>query len=184
VTILSRVVKELYVDQIMTRPSLGRLLWASNSAWPHHMGGSGAATYSEKVIYSKASTVSPDPIGKCRTTVYTVQASKFGPWPPRMRTGPLEWDPDPSMESGPPTVGSQGSRTEHTRALIRTQAGLQSRHVSRPDLVRSGPYHIHSCSPPRQRPDAATWPTARGVSQRAEPGIKPLGYARLCIYCG
>jgi hypothetical protein len=88
------------------------------------------------------------------------------------------------MGSGPPTVGSQGSRTEHTRALNGTQAGVRSRHVSRPDLVGFGPYHIHSCSPPRRRPDAATWPTARDVSQRAEPDIKPLGYARLDIYYG
>jgi hypothetical protein len=27
------------------------------------------------------------------------------------------------------------------------------------------------------RPDAATWPTARDVSQRAEPDIRPPGYA-------
>jgi hypothetical protein len=77
----------------MTRPSLERLLWASNSARPHHMGGSEAATSPEKVIYSKASTVSPDPHGRvpdpCRTPVYTVQASKFGLGPPRVRTGPL-----------------------------------------------------------------------------------------------
>jgi hypothetical protein len=90
----------------------------------------------------------------------------------------------PSMRSRLPTVGSQGSRTEHNRALIRTQAGVQCRHVSRPDLVGSGPYHIHSCSPPRRRPDAATWLTARGVSQRAEPDMKPLGYAHLCIHYG
>jgi hypothetical protein len=33
----------------------------------------------------------------------------------------------------------------------------------------SGPYRIRFCSPPRRRTDAATWPTARDVSQRAEP---------------
>jgi hypothetical protein len=65
------------------------------------------------------------------------------------------------MGSGPPTVGSQGSRTEHTRALIRTQVGVWSRHVSRPGLVGSGPIHIHSYSPLKRRPDAATWHTAR-----------------------
>jgi hypothetical protein len=88
------------------------------------------------------------------------------------------------MGSRPTTMGSQGPRTEHTQALIRSQAGVWSRHVSRPDLVGSGPYHIHSLSPRRRRPYAATWPTARGVSQRAEPGIKPVGYARLFIYYG
>jgi hypothetical protein len=29
----------------------------------------------------------------------------------------------------------------------------------------------------RQRPDAATWPIARDVSQRAEPDVRPLGRA-------
>jgi hypothetical protein len=29
--------------------------------------------------------------------------------------------------------------------------------------------------PLRRRPDAATWPTARDVSQRAEPDVRPLG---------
>jgi hypothetical protein len=83
------------------------------------------------------------------------------------------------MGSGPPTVGSQGSRTEHTRALIRTQAGVQGRHVSRPGLVGSGPIRIHSRSPLKRRPDAATWHTVRGISQRAEPGMTPLGYTTL-----
>jgi hypothetical protein len=45
------------------------------------MGRSGTATCPEKVIYSKASTVSPDPHGRvpdpCQTPIYTVQASKF-----------------------------------------------------------------------------------------------------------
>jgi hypothetical protein len=34
-------------------------------------------------------------MGECLTPVYTVQASKFGPGPPRVRTGPQEWDLDP-----------------------------------------------------------------------------------------
>jgi hypothetical protein len=41
----------------------------------------------------------------------------------------------------------------------------------------SGPYRLRSCSPLRRRPDAATWPTARDVSQRAEPDVRPLGRA-------
>jgi hypothetical protein len=40
----------------------------------------------------------------------------------------------------------------------------------------SGPYCIRFCSPPRWRFDAAAWPTARDVSQRAEPGVRPMGY--------
>jgi hypothetical protein len=41
----------------------------------------------------------------------------------------------------------------------------------------SGPYCVRLCSPPRRRPDAATWPAARDVSQRAEPDVRPLGRA-------
>jgi hypothetical protein len=43
----------------------------------------------------------------------------------------------PHMGSGSPTGESQGPRTEHTRALNRTQAGVRYRHVSRPNLVRT-----------------------------------------------
>jgi hypothetical protein len=41
----------------------------------------------------------------------------------------------------------------------------------------SRPCRISSCSPLRRRPDAATRPTARDVSQRAEPDVRPLGRA-------
>jgi hypothetical protein len=74
-------------------------------------------------------------MGEYRAPGYTIQTSKIGPGPPRVQAGPLEWDPDPPMGFGPPTMGSQGSRTEHTRALIRTQVGVWYRHVSRLDLV-------------------------------------------------
>jgi hypothetical protein len=56
--------------------------------------------------------------------------------------------------------------------LDQGQAGVQSRHVS-------GPYHVHFCSQLRRRPDAATWPTAHDVSQRAEPDVRPLGRVAL-----
>jgi hypothetical protein len=49
--------------------------------------------------------------------------------------------------------------------------------VSRPALVRSGPIRIHFCFPLKRSPDAATWHAARDVSQRAEPDVRPLGYA-------
>jgi hypothetical protein len=39
----------------------------------------------------------------------------------------------------------------------------------------SGPCRVRFCSPLRRRPDAATWPTARDVSQRAKPDVRPLG---------
>jgi hypothetical protein len=98
---------------------------------------------------------------------------------------PLEWDPDPPyMVSGPPTMGFQGLRTEHPRALNRTQAGVRCRHVSGPSLVGSGSVRIYSYSSLRRRPDATTWHTARGLSQRAEPSMTPLGYVRLCIHYG
>jgi hypothetical protein len=54
--------------------------------------------------------------------------------------------------------------------LNQDQAGVQSRHVS-------GPCRVRFCSPLRRRPDAATWPTARDVSQRVEPDVRPLGLA-------
>jgi hypothetical protein len=54
--------------------------------------------------------------------------------------------------------------------LDQGQAGVQNRHVS-------GPSHVSSCSPLMWRPDAATRPTARDVSQRVEPDVRPLGRA-------
>jgi hypothetical protein len=54
--------------------------------------------------------------------------------------------------------------------LSQGQAGVQSRCVS-------GPYRVRFYSPLRRRPDAATWPTARDVSQRAEPDVRPLSRA-------
>jgi hypothetical protein len=52
--------------------------------------------------------------------------------------------------------------------LNQGQAGVRSRHVSES-------YHVHFRFPLRRRPDAATWPTAHDVSQRAEPDVRPLG---------
>jgi hypothetical protein len=161
----------------MTRPQPRVTTLGQQQRLTPHMGGSRAATCIEKVIYSKASTVSPDPCIYGPDLQVWPRTSTCANRTPRMGSGP------PYMGSRPPTVGSQGSRIEHSRALIGTQAGVQSRHVSRPNLVGFESYRIHSCPPPRRRPDAATWPTARGVSQRAEPDIKPLGYARLDIYC-
>jgi hypothetical protein len=80
-------------------------------------------------------------MGERRTSGYAVRTSKVGPGPPRVQVGPLERDP-PRMGSGPPTMGSQGSRTEHTQALNRTPAGVQYRHVSRPSLVQTCPHTL------------------------------------------
>jgi hypothetical protein len=68
-----------------------------NSTRPHHVDGSGAATWLEKTIYSKVSTVGPDPTGKYRTPVYTDRTSGQGLGPPRVQTEPLGRVPDPSM---------------------------------------------------------------------------------------
>jgi hypothetical protein len=111
--------------------------------------------------------------------------------PPWESTGPLH------IQSGPPGmvqdlhVGKPdplggirtplcGVRAAHSRVprfwdrehlgLNQGQVGVRSRHVS-------GPYHIRFCSSLRWRPDAAVWPTARDVSQRMEPDVRPLGYA-------
>jgi hypothetical protein len=101
-------------DQTMARPSLGRLLWASDSTRPLHVDGSGAATWPEKMTYSKVSTMSPDPHGKVsdpciyrsglrvrsRTPMGTNQT-------PRMGSGPLY------VGSRPLTARSRDSRTEN-----------------------------------------------------------------------
>jgi hypothetical protein len=81
------------------------------------------------------------------------------------------------MGSGPLSVGVRAPHSgvlgfwdRECPGLDRGQAGVRSRHVS-------GPYRIRFRSPPRRRPDAATWPTSRDVSQRAEPDVRPLGRA-------
>jgi hypothetical protein len=86
-------------------------------------------------------------------------------------------EPDPWDESRTPLCGV---RATHSRVpgfwdkeypdLNQDQAGVWSRHVS-------GPRRVCFCSLLRRRPDAATWPTARDVSQRAEPDVRPLGRA-------
>jgi hypothetical protein len=107
-------------------------------------------------------------MGGCWTPVYTTRASRYGLGPPREQIGP----PD-----GVQTLLC-GVRAAHSRVLgfwdkeypglNQGQAGVRSRHVS-------GPYRVRFCSPPRRRPDAATWPTASDVSQRAKPDVRPLG---------
>jgi hypothetical protein len=120
----------------MTRPSLGQLLWVHNSARPHHMGGSGAATCPERVIDPKASTVSPNPHGRVPGPwIYSLDLQDWSWISTCARRAPGMGSGPPCMGSGPPTMGSKGSRTEHTRALFRTQAGVQCRHVSIPDMV-------------------------------------------------
>jgi hypothetical protein len=104
-------------------------------------------------MYPKVSTVGLDPHGRCRTPMYADRTSAGASRTPRMGSGPL------CVGSGPLSTGSRDSRTKNTQALI-NQVGVQSRHVS-------GPYRVRFCSPLRRRPDAASWPTTRDISQRA-----------------
>jgi hypothetical protein len=74
-----------------------------------------------------------------------------------------------------PGHAQQGPRTEHARALDRTQAG--SGDDTYPDPVWCGPVRSRHWSPPGRRPDATAWPTARDISRRAEPDVRPPGCA-------
>jgi hypothetical protein len=70
---------------------------AVNSTRPHHVDGSGVATWAGKTISSKVSTVGPDPMGKCRTPAYPDRTSGQGPGPPRVQTEPPGRVPDLSV---------------------------------------------------------------------------------------
>jgi hypothetical protein len=108
-------------DQATTRPSLGRLLWVHSSARIHHMGGSRAATCPEKVMYSKASTVSPDPHGRAPDP--WINSSDLQGW---SRTSTCARR-TPRMGSGPPPP-PWGVRIAHNgipRFQDRTYSGLE-----------------------------------------------------------
>jgi hypothetical protein len=123
------------------------------------------------MIYSKVSTVSLDTHWKVSDPCIYIPGLRV-----RSRTS-TGANRTPRMGSGPLCVGV---RAAHMRVpgfwdreylgLNQGQAGVRSRRVS-------GPYRIRFCSPRRRRSDAAAWPTTRDVSQRAEPDIRPLGYA-------
>jgi hypothetical protein len=91
---------------------------------------------------------SPDPQGWSRTSTCASRTPGIGSGPPY-------------KGSEPPTVGSQGPRTERTRALNRTRRGSGANTCL--DLVWCGPVRMRYASPPRRRPDPATWPTTRDV---------------------
>jgi hypothetical protein len=86
------------------------------------------------------------------------------------------YKPDPWDGSQTPLCGVQATHVrvpgfwdEEFPGLSQGQAGVRSRHVS-------GPYHVRFCSPLRRRTDAATWPTARDISQWAEPDVRTLNH--------
>jgi hypothetical protein len=131
----------------------------ANSTRPHHVDGSGAATWPEKTICSKASTVGPDLHGKVSDPcIYRPdlrvrsRTSASTNWTPRLGPGPL------CVGSGPLTTGSRDYGTKNTQALIKARRG-------------SG---ADTCLDYTEY--APTWPTAHDVSQRAEPDVRPLGH--------
>jgi hypothetical protein len=118
----------------MACPGLGRLLWASDSTRPLHVDGSGATTWPEKMIYSKVSTVSPDPYGKVPDPcIYRPGLRVRSRTPtganrtPRMGSGPLY------VGSEPLTAGSRDSRKKNTQALIKARRGFGA--DTCPDLI-------------------------------------------------
>jgi hypothetical protein len=63
--------------------------------------------------------VSPDPHGKVSDPWIYSPDLQDGPGPPRVWTGPLEWDPDPSVWGpDPPQWGP--------KTLLKAQAGIRS----------------------------------------------------------
>jgi hypothetical protein len=62
-------------------------------------------------------------MGRCRTPVYTVRASKFGLGPPCVRTEPLEWDSDPLYGVQPVHSGVPGSQDKAYPGLNQDPGG-------------------------------------------------------------
>jgi hypothetical protein len=104
----------------------------------------------------------------CRSNLRVRSRTPTGAtWTPGTGPGPL------CVGSGPPTAGSPDSRTENTQALLEVRQG--SGVDTCPGPAWCGPVRIRYNSPPRRRPDAATWPAARDVSQRMELDVRSPG---------
>jgi hypothetical protein len=91
---------------------------------PHHVDCSGATTWPEKTIYSKVSTVGPDPHGKvsdpyiCRPDLRVRSRTSTGvSRTPRTVSEPL------CVGSRALTAGSRDSETKNTQALIKARRG-------------------------------------------------------------
>jgi hypothetical protein len=70
------------------------------------------------------------------------------------------------VRSGPPTARF---RDREYPGLGQGRTGVRCRHLL-------GLCPVRFRSPLRRGPDAATWPIAHDVSQRAEPDVRPLGH--------
>jgi hypothetical protein len=115
-------------------------------------------------------------MGKCRTPRYVVRTSKFGLGPPRVRTEPLEWDPDP-------LYGVRAAHSRVPRFQARTHPGLGQGPGGGPvptrvqtwfDENRTYPHtlllptqagtrccHVAYCA--RHKPTGGTWHDASGL---------------------
>jgi hypothetical protein len=115
-------------------------------------------------------------MGKCRTPRYTVRTSKFGPGPPRVWTGPLEWDLDPPY-------GVRATYSRVPRFQDRTHPGLNPgsgggpvpTHVQTwsggiqtyphtlllPAQAETRCYHMAYCA--RHKPTGRTWQDPSGL---------------------
>jgi hypothetical protein len=87
--------------------------------------------------------------------------------------GPLGRAPDPLRRVRPCTTRSQDRTCTGPWVGPRRGSGDNTC----PDPVWCRPVRLRHCSPLGRRPDAATWPTARDVIRRAEPDVRPPGYA-------
>jgi hypothetical protein len=100
--------------------------------------------------------------------------------PPGLVLDPRVYSPDPQGWSRTSTCASRTAGIGSGPPPPRKGSGLSTAGSvtdTCQDPVWCGPVRIRLCSPPRRGPDAATWPTARDVSQRAEPDVRPLGCA-------
>jgi hypothetical protein len=160
-------------DQATARPDLRQLFWVHSSTRPRHVSGSGANTCLEKVIYSKTSTV--------------VRTPRVGPGPPDIQSGPPRLVLDLHVGKLDPWNGIRtppyGVRVAHS-GVLRSQDGTymgleqdlgRGQVSTRVQAQPGADLSAYASAPPRQSPDAATWPTMRGVSQRVEPDVRPPG---------
>jgi hypothetical protein len=131
------------------------------------------ATRPGKTIYSKVSTVGPDPHREVPDPCTYRPDLRV-----RSRTSmgvPGPWD-------GPRTPLCR-VRATHCKVPGRnmhepwTKPRRGSGDDTCPDPVWCGPIRLRHYPPPGRRPNATTWPTVRDVSRRTGPDVRSPGYA-------